>query len=334
MQSKEKRVVVNLKEFKMTISEIKENKGLFLRQISLIIGTNVKNYLYGTTNSLSESSIIKLTKLANKKIEYSYKEKDAFKSQLKKSESLAELIGIILGDGGLYRSTYRVQISFNGIDDIKYVYYVKNLLTRLFYLSPKEYWEKNKENADGTEKGMILYYYSKKIFCELISHGIISGNKMKNQISGPNWIKKNKIYKIACLRGLFDTDGSLHLYLKRPCLRLEFSNASLSLIKDFYEICTSLDIKPQPRIIKRKWKSKKNRRITHTYKVVITAKSYVSKFLYLIKPKKWLFHSQEISEQLNKIGLSIKDVFFYKEKYGNNYYANKIIKEFDSINSS
>ena len=334
MQSKEKRVVVNLTEFKMTISEIKENKGLSLREISVIIGTNVKNFLYGITNSLSESSIIKLSNLANKKIEYNYREKHAFKSQSKKNESLAELIGIILGDGGLYKSTYRVQISFNGIDDIQYVSYVKDLLTRLFHVFPKEYWEKNRENANGTEKGMILYYYRKNIFCELISHGIISGNKMKNQISVPNWIKKNKIYKIACLRGLFDTDGSLHLYLKRPCLRLEFSNASLSLIKDFYEMCITLGIKTQPKIIKRKWKSKKNRRITYTYKVVITAKSHISKFLYTIKPKKWLFHSQEISEKLNKIGLNIKDLLFYKEKFGDNYYANKIIKEFDSFNNS
>lgn len=334
MQPKEKRVVVNLTDFKMIISEIKENKGLSLRKISVIIGTNVRNFLYGTTNSILESSIIKLTELANKKIEYSYKEKEAFKPQLKKNEPLAELIGIILGDGGLYKSTYRVQISFNGIDDIKYVYYVKKLLTRLFHISPKEYWEKNSENANGTEKGMILYYYRKKIFCELISHGIISGNKMKNQISVPNWIKKNQKYTIACIRGLFDTDGCLHLYIKRPSLRIEFSNASLPLIKDFYDMCISLGIKAQPTFIKRKWRSKKNHRITYTYKVVITAKSHISKFLYIIKPQKWLFHSQEIIEQLSKIGLSIKDVLLYKNKYGNHYYAKKIIKEFESINNS
>jgi len=99
-------------------------------------------------------------------------------------------------------------------------------------------------------------------------------------------------------------------------------------------MCITLGIKTQPKIIKRKWKSKKNRRITYTYKVVITAKSHISKFLYTIKPKKWLFHSQEISEQLNKLGSSINQVFFYKNKNGDNYYAKKVIKEFNSIKNS
>ena len=51
LQPKEKRVIVNRIEFKKTIREIKENNGLSLRQISLIIGTNVKNFLYNITNS-------------------------------------------------------------------------------------------------------------------------------------------------------------------------------------------------------------------------------------------------------------------------------------------
>jgi hypothetical protein len=45
--------------------------------------------------------------------------------QLERNDFLAELIGIILGDGSLHRSKYRMQISFNGFDEIKYVNYEK-----------------------------------------------------------------------------------------------------------------------------------------------------------------------------------------------------------------
>ncbi|MFW9782568.1 MAG: LAGLIDADG family homing endonuclease, partial [Candidatus Heimdallarchaeota archaeon] len=187
------------------------------------------------------------------------------------------------------------------------------------------YWEKNGKNATGKEKGMILYYYSKKIFNEFISQGIISGNKIKNQISVPRWIKANKDYVIACIRGLFDTDGSLHIYSKRPSLRIEFSNASLPLIKDFYNMCISLGIIPQPKIIKRKWKNTK-RKITYTYKVVITAKNQLSKFLYVIQPKKWVFHSNEIVKYLNKIGFTVDEILLYKNKSNNAYYSKEVIK--------
>jgi intein/homing endonuclease len=200
----------------------------------------------------------------------------------------------------------------------------------LFHISPKEYWEKDRENANGKEKGMILYYYSKQIFYELISNGIISGNKTKNQISVPGWIKKNKKYIIACIRGLFDTDGSLHLYSKRPSLRIEFSNASLPLIKDFYDMCISLGIYPQPKVIKRKWKNTKNQKITYTYKVIITAKNQITKFLYIIQPKKWHFHSNEIIKKLNKIGLNIDDILLYKSKFSDLYNSKEIIKQLKS----
>jgi len=327
MQANERRVLINLDEIRTLINKLKEIKNLSLRKISAIIGTNIKNFLYGYTNSLTESSIIKLAELANKRINYIVTEKELLKPHLKKCESFAELIGIILGDGSLYKSNYRVQISFNGLDDVKYVNYVKDLLNRLFHITPKEYWEKNGKNATGKEKGMILYYYKKQIFNEFILHGIISGNKTKNQISVPRWIKTNKGYVIACIRGLFDTDGSLHLYSKRPSLRIEFSNASLPLIKDFYDMYISLGIIPQPKIIKRKWKSTKNRKITYTYKVVITAKNQISKFLYIIQPKKWLFHSNEIVKSLNQLGFTIDDILLNKNKFDDSYYSKKVISQ-------
>jgi hypothetical protein len=72
MQLKEKRVLVNLEDLKILISELKKDKDLSLRTINDIIGTNIRNFLYGRTNSLTEPSIIKLAELANKRIKYKF----------------------------------------------------------------------------------------------------------------------------------------------------------------------------------------------------------------------------------------------------------------------
>ena len=55
-----------------------------------------------------------------------------FQIKLERNERLAEFIGIMLGDGHLYEKTYRIQISFNGIDEPNYLFYVKNLIKSIF----------------------------------------------------------------------------------------------------------------------------------------------------------------------------------------------------------
>ena len=39
--------------------------------------------------------------------------------------------------------------------------------------------------------------------------GLKQGNKIKQQVDIPNWIKRNKGYSVSCVRGLIDTDGSV-----------------------------------------------------------------------------------------------------------------------------
>ena len=48
----------------------------------------------------------------------------------------------------------------------------------------------------------------------LIEMGFKKSDKIKQQVDIPDWIKRNKKYKIACVRGLIDTDGCIftHCY--------------------------------------------------------------------------------------------------------------------------
>jgi intein/homing endonuclease len=68
----------------------------------------------------------------------------------------------------------------------------------------------------------------------------------KEKLDIPLWIKRKKQYWIACLRGIFDTDGCViqHRYrAKRNWYiypKLSFTSASPKLIKSIVELLTRL----------------------------------------------------------------------------------------------
>ncbi|MAH07571.1 hypothetical protein CMI38_04975 [Candidatus Pacearchaeota archaeon] len=124
---------------------------------------------------------------------------------MKVNEDIAELMGIILGDGNIYvdesNGHYQLRITGHLSNDKDYhEKFIKDLFWRIF---KKELKVKCYENR------RVLYYYGKEIICELLKLGLVSGNKLKNNINIPTWIFSNKEYMKSCLRGLIDTDGSV-----------------------------------------------------------------------------------------------------------------------------
>jgi len=73
------------------------------------------------------------------------------------------------------------------------------------------------------------------------------GPKIKQNISIPPWIKNNKKYSIECLRGLFETDGSI--YLDRKYKMANFTTAIFRLAKDVFSIIKKLGFKPHLYIV-------------------------------------------------------------------------------------
>ena len=146
---------------------------------------------------------------------------------LKLSVSLAELAGILLGDGGITRN--QVRVTLNSKTDANYSDFVARLIKKIFRESPYIHKRKSSNALDLILSGMCYVEELQKI-------GLKKGNKIVNQVAIPDWILKNKEYARACLRGLVDTDGGVyfhnHIVRGKRYLNfgLTFTNASRPLI--------------------------------------------------------------------------------------------------------
>lgn len=119
------------------------------------------------------------------------------------SSKLAEYIGIMLGDGGL--TPGQICITLNGEADREYILFVCQIGKELFGESPRIHKHKN-------DKGVSLYYNGVSLVHYLTTLGLKIGSKVKQQVGVPDWISSMQEYKIACLRGLMDTDGGVFLH--------------------------------------------------------------------------------------------------------------------------
>jgi len=120
-----------------------------------------------------------------------------------KSEKLAELFGILTGDGHLIENgrIHRFGITLNLKDDIFYATYVTNLIRELFNLRATIQIREEQGRLD-------ILVHSKAIINFILSLGFPNGTK-KDKLNIPTWILKNKNFTKRFLRGIFDTDGSL-----------------------------------------------------------------------------------------------------------------------------
>lgn len=160
------------------------------------------------------------------------------------SEELSEFLGIMMGDGGM--SNYQISITLHHLDDEKYGQYVAKLMKKLFGVTPTiRHIPKISVNTYTISRVELVKYLHKL--------GLVIGNKIKQQIDIPDWIKKNKQYSIECIRGLLDTDGSVvvHKYLSNgkyyTYKKLDFTSRSSLLLTSVSGILTELGIKNKMR---------------------------------------------------------------------------------------
>lgn len=157
------------------------------------------------------------------------------------SFELAEFMGIMLGDGGVTK--YQLNIALNSKTDKEYLFYVKNLLEKLFLIQTSVILRKNKIAACIVASGRNLVELVQK-------YGLKVGDKVRQSVDIPRWILDKNEFSVACLRGLMDTDGSCYLYghnvnKKRYYnFALCFTNASQALLKSVYAILDRNDYHP------------------------------------------------------------------------------------------
>lgn len=158
------------------------------------------------------------------------------------SSELAEFIGILLGDGHIGREQW--SIALNASKDQDYAMYVKNLITSLFHFTPAMSTRNDYHVIVLGGSGIRSIQY-------FVNLGLKIGNKVKQQVGVPVWIRHSTPFRVACLRGLVDTDGGIfkHKYKvngkQYVYTKLCFSNRSLPLLHFVYRALQSIGLTPK-----------------------------------------------------------------------------------------
>lgn len=172
------------------------------------------------------------------------------------SKELAEIIGILLGDGSL--THFQVMVTL-GNKEYSYAEHVQHLLNNVFHVDAKIGTRETKYHD--------VYFGSVEISSWLQNQGLVF-NKVREQVDVPVWIFSRVVYKKACIRGFFDTDGSV--YKLRHGIQLSFTNYSRPLLLSLRKMLFELEYKPS--------------RLS-SHKIYLTRKEDVLRFIKEIQPK-------------------------------------------------
>lgn len=141
---------------------------------------------------------------------------------LKKTGELAELIGIILGDGHIYKHERCDSLRIVGdAGKMGFVERSANLVTAVFEKPPKISKRK-------TSNGMNVTLYEKHIAIRL---NLPTGSRANYAFQLPSWIEKNRSYKIRFLRGLYEAEGSISHSPATYTHKFIFANANQHLLE-------------------------------------------------------------------------------------------------------
>ncbi|MBU1137117.1 hypothetical protein KKD72_01990 [Patescibacteria group bacterium] len=140
---------------------------------------------------------------------------------LAKSGDLAELIGVVLGDGhiGKFPRTEILSISSN-LNNQGFIDRYSRLIESLFDKKPVK---AKRKNANCVR----IYIYQKNISKRL---NIPTGARKDKYIGIPKWIYNNEEYLIRYLRGLYEAEGSFSVHLPTCTYKFVFSNRNKSLL--------------------------------------------------------------------------------------------------------
>lgn len=161
------------------------------------------------------------------------------------SARLAELAGIILGDGGI--SPYQITITLSK-EEQAYAKYVQTLSKDLFGIPVSLHNRASHGACDVriSSRECVLFFMKE---C-----GFSIGSKIKSDARIPEWIMANQEYRKACLRGALDTDGCIFLETHSSYKDRKYSYARLNitiyipgLVEQLYDILSSLDLHPRIR---------------------------------------------------------------------------------------
>ena len=154
---------------------------------------------------------------------------------LKKDGDLAELIGVVLGDGHicLYPRTEELRLTSNS-NSPGFIQRYAEIIEKVF---DKKAYIINSNQGNYTKIGFYEKSISKRI-------GIPSGARKNLDIKIPSWILKKREYMIRYLRGLYEAEGSFCVHKPTGTYKLFFSNRNESMLDIVFRLMKKLGFHP------------------------------------------------------------------------------------------
>ena len=145
---------------------------------------------------------------------------------MKISPELAELVGVIMGDGYIYSKygTHQVGIVGSPVTDREYFERLKEMILKV--------WDKDVKIKER-ERGLRMILSSKEIVQRLVNDFKIPSGKKSDKIILCDKIFHNWDLAKHTIRGLVDTDGSVFVskkpgVLNYPCIELNTGSKELA----------------------------------------------------------------------------------------------------------
>lgn len=159
-------------------------------------------------------------------------------SNFSKDGDLAELTGVILGDGhiGVFPRSESLSL-FSHSENRGFVSRYSALIEKVFKKKPSVAKRKG-------ENCIKISIYENKISSRL---GIPSGARGNKKISVPNWILSNPEFIVRYLRGLYEAEGSYCVHKPTGTYKLFFSNRNQSLLQNVFLLVRKLGFNPHMR---------------------------------------------------------------------------------------
>ncbi len=154
---------------------------------------------------------------------------------LRKNGDLAELIGVVLGDGHIERfpRTERLLI-FSNSNNPGFIKRYTRLVETVFQKQTYVY-EQTGQNC--TRISVYEKHISKRL-------GVPTGSRKDIVVRIPGWILRKKTYVLRYLRGLYEAEGSHSVHLPTSTHKLVFSNTNQSMLKNVVKLLRMLKLSP------------------------------------------------------------------------------------------
>jgi|SRR3989344_4200889 len=152
-----------------------------------------------------------------------------------KNGDLAELIGVVLGDGHVQKfpRTERLLI-FSHSNNKGFIKRYTRLVESIFEKKTYVYKETN-------VNCVRISLYQKNISKRL---GIPTGARKLSTIVVPSWVLRNQALTIRYLRGLYEAEGSYSVHLPTSTHKFVFTNSNQSMLKNVVKLLRVLGFSP------------------------------------------------------------------------------------------